>query len=258
MKSIPLTAGAIAVSLGLLTYLSPASALQLTTATETELFDLNLQVRNFNVIKGDTTVSSTVDPAATSSQTLTFDKFNSALGTLQGVTMVLTSDLGATVQLDASLGVDNSVTFLATGDLSLLLTGPGFISDLAPAIADVVASCLIDDNVLDQTCSKSMTSSTPTNANLVEAAPANFIGPGTFSLDAKLTGLLTPSTSPDNGAAFFDNTSMQGSLRSRWSGSVSLFYTYETPRTTVPEPITLYLLGAAVGAAALIRRRRRP
>lgn len=258
MKSIPLTASAIAVSLGLLTHLSPASALQLNTATETEVFSLNLPVREFLLDKDEgAALSSTVDPAATSSQTLTFDKFNGALGTLQGVTLVLNSIQGGRVQLDASLGVGETVTFTATGDLSLLLTGPGFIADLAPAITDVVASCFIDDNT-EGTCSD-VDSSTDfsINENLVEAALAGFVGPGTFSIDAKLTGVLTPSTSPDTGAAFFDNSSMRGTLNSAWRGNVSLFYTYDTPGTPVPEPITLYLLGAAVGAAALIRRRRR-
>ncbi|HTN70635.1 MAG TPA: choice-of-anchor E domain-containing protein [Methylomirabilota bacterium] len=237
-----------------------ANAITMTTLPEIETFNLTApqvpQV-NFEVSNSDANtppVKIDTNSPQTASQVLTFNKFNTGLGTLTGVSITFTTSYGATATVTVPNNADSeTITFFADAKIDHSLTG-GFITPQSPPQQAFSASCQADPG---KTCESGPQSNNNTfNGTAGLAAPlTSFNGPGTYDLTAALTSALAPRITPDNGTSFADNSTFDGTLNANWSGSVTVVYTYETG-AAVPEPLSLYLLVAGLGGLALSRRRR--
>lgn len=176
-------------------------------------------------------------------QALSFNRFNSGLGTLVSVSFSLNSSIVLNATLTGTGTDSDSAAADATATVQLV-SGAGLIS--VPSVnVGMSLSCVIGFDP----CTDSDTSTTslviPPFAGA--AALSSYIGGASFTIDAKLGTSLLSITTPDN------NT---GSSDGSWTGTLKLVYTYETPTAAVPEPITLYGVGAGLAALALVRRRR--
>lgn len=256
-------------AIALLAASAVASAALVTMSAQVDSFSLSnpqiqFMVVNRQAVNGVITVTNTNTGPQTASQNLAFNRFDGSLGTLTGVSITLNSvyDLSSTVKDSGStLGSSPTgiYTFFADGTADLSLVGAGLIpaqslteeANAAAGFACISFSCVVDTATVSNTGNF--------NATPVAGALNPFVGTGTFDLTATLLSDLAPKTTPDNGSGFVDNASFEGSLLSRWNGSVSLVYTYDdgqTPGTDIPEPISLYLVFAGLAGLAFWRRHR--
>jgi hypothetical protein len=254
--------GLLAGMFALLAECAVANAITMTTLPETELINLTNSQITFHVENNGTPPATVTNTGpGTASQVLTFDKFNTALGTLTGVKITFMTAYGAT----ATVTVDNNgdlqtIDFFADATIGHSLTGGFIVTQSSPQAFS--ASCEADPG---DGCTSGPTlnnNNFNNTAGVGLAAPLasfrNDNGPPTYDLTATLTSALAPRITPDNGTSFADDTTFDGTLdNTSWNGSVSVVYTYDTGVRAVPEPLSLYLLVAGLGGIALSRRRRR-
>jgi hypothetical protein len=250
---------AAATALALLTHCVAANALLMTTAPETETFDLTPEQVVFQVSNDGAeppVIINTNNGPTTTQSLLNFNQFDPSLGVLSGVTISFASEYTLAPSLSVTFFPDSfnldPIDYFADGSLDLSLTGPGLISaqSLGPTAS---ATC----TATDEPCNSS---DPPTIGNFDGSTSglslAPFIGLGTFDLTAALSSALAPRIIPDNGTGFADNATMDGTLDSNWAGRVSVVYAYDAPATGIPEPLTLYLVVAGLLGIALLPRRR--
>jgi len=258
--SISLLAGMFAI----LVQCAVANAVSITTAPETESFNLattptvTFEVKTGSQLPPIPPVNTNNSPVINSS-ILTFDKFDTSLGTLTGVSITFTTTYGATVTLSVTndelfdLPPPPPDPFFADATIGHELTGSLISTMSSPQTLS--ATCAGDEGAGDldtSDCSASQSSNNNAfngTAGLA-AALTSFNGPGTFDLTATLTSALSPRP-----REFVDNST--GTLQANWNGSVSVVYTYDNGVAAVPEPLSVYLLAAGLGGIALSRRRRR-
>jgi hypothetical protein len=186
----------------------------------------------------------------TDNTTVTFDQFDPALGTLTEIDIGLNSTLAGFLTVSASPAeqfgpVAAHVDWDASADLMMPGLTVTFTNSRSVACSATDKSCSNFDNV-NNPLSAIITATT---ASFL----ANYIGTGT--VDAILHLALTVSVKLDQGD--FGNASGGGSAT--WDppfDGITVTYVY-TPVTTVPEPGSAALLGAA-GLAGLGFARRRP
>lgn len=219
------------------------------------------QTSSFSLASGTLTRSesgdsftSTVTPVQVSdpvslSQNMSFDLFDSSLGTLTGVTFWLSNPLGTDIlTLSEGIAQGDGLT-QAAGSVTRTLTGPS-----GPSISLVSAFLGTACGHFD-TCSTDTLSNSPlaTDVGGESLALAGFIGQGNFDITAGLA-LAAPTISYTTTP---DCASTEATLTSSWAGTVRIDYVYTAapPSNDVPEPGSLYLAGAALLAAIGLRRR---
>lgn len=167
------------------------------------------------------------------SGTAEFLKFNSALGTLTGVTISSTLSGTATLQTYNFTGTNQSFT---NGSASFLV---GLSSSLGGSSSKQASSGIVNGiaNVGGPTSfagNEVSTSISLTNLNL-----ADYIGDGTSKFTARGDAGVGSYGGSANAGVFF------GGLASL-SSTATVTYNYDTPTSAVPEPLTI--LGAATAA----------
>jgi hypothetical protein len=191
----------------------------------------------------------TASASDTDSMTVTFDQFDPALGILTEIDIGLNSSIARFLTLSASPAegfgaVSAHADWNASGSVAM--------PDLTISFADNFS---INCSATNQNCSNSDNGNDPISATIVESTAsflANYIGTGTVSADLDLA--LTVAVTLDEGN--FGGASAGGNAT--WDppfDGITVTYVY-TPVTTVPEPGSLALLGAA-GLAGLGLARRR-
>jgi len=185
------------------------------------------------------------------SVTVTLDKFNSALGTLDSVSFtVFTATSAATITIRNDGGTTESSSVKLNSTVS--------ISDPNGALASIFP--VGPYSTFDQTGDISLTAgqtSAPQSLDtavsgginflLSPAANSFFTGPGSFSFGFLFdTGFETETGS---------NFTVSGSSLS--NAAVTVEYTYTEAPSTVPLPAALPLLGAGLAGLAFIGRRRK-
>ena len=240
-----------------------ANAAILTTAPETESFTLTApQVTYTRTSDGTPPVDFVTNTPQSDSEALIFNQFNGGLGTLIGVTITFSTIYGATVTVTVASNGDNtaSVDFFSDADVSHSLTNASLI-DPQSSPQSFSATCTA---AFEAGCGPAtqpdngVNFNTPPGGVLLAAPFSSFVGGGTYALTATLTSGLTPRIEdPDNGTGMGDNSTYSGTLNAMWNGNVSVVYTYETAETSVPVPLSLYLLVTGLGGIALSRRYRR-
>jgi hypothetical protein len=250
-------------ALALLAQCLVANATPITTAPETELFNLTPGQANFQVSNNSTTnppvvTNTNSGPQSAGPTLLNFNQFNSALGVLTGVSVSFTSayrlapNLSVTFLSAPDPFDPDLIQFFADGTLNLSLTGLGLISAQSPGPLAASATCTTDHVACNPVVPPATGNFNGTTSGL---SLAPFIGAGSYNLTVGLSSVLAPRISPDNGTSFADNATMNGTFDTNWAGSVSVVYTYE-PFATVAEPARVYLILAGLAGIALLPRRR--
>ena len=254
----------VGVLAGLFALLADGPVANAITITQIESITLTAPQAVYTVTKTTedataTVTNNSVPNPQTASQALTFNRFDSGLGTLTGVTITFATIYNATVTVTVENNGDSSgIEFFSDGSVSHSLTSADGLIDPQSSPQLLSASCIA---ALDAGCpgtqdDNGISFDTPPGGVGLDPL-ASFIGSGTFDLTATISSVLTPRIEPDNGTAFADNSTFGGTLDATWNGTVTVAYIFETDGTSVPVPSSLYLLVAGLGGIALSRWYRR-
>ncbi len=180
---------------------------------------------------------------------LTFDRFDSSLGTLTGVAVRLSSEIDANARItvrNGSSGDSGAVGF----EVTFRFTVPGLVTDglLTPTAGCTITNSVSCDASGPDTGRFDGASGTP-GFDVPGASLSSYLGIGT--IDARLE--IRPSVSSVSGCGIPPVCSVDSSAD--WSGSMTIDYMFMPSREpAVPAPATPLLLGAALAGLTGLRR----
>jgi hypothetical protein len=180
------------------------------------------------------------------SQNFTFNLFNSTLGQLDQVTLALSTNITAEVDVFNSLAVSQTFTN-ANASIPITVTGPGPVTETATGVAGPVSGTAAPGfNAFPGLPASATTSQ---NVPMALWIP-NYEGVGL------LTGTLNASAASGtysgnaNPGVFFGGSAVAGA-------TITLTYLYQ-PAGTIPEPgATTFLAAGVLGSLGMVIRRRR-
>jgi len=213
--------------------------------------------------RADQMLSFSINNVTQPNNTLSFDLFDTTLGTLTGVSFALSnsnSSQDATIMLTGAEGGAGAGTtvanFVALGPGS---GGPNSIT-LFDGVGTTTASCA--DGPSGPGCTETdngtinaASFSTPTTVNGPADLPS-YEGTGTFDVDVGF-GSLSSSTNMCSSLGRSITPTCMTTGDAAWSGDITVTFDYTPAVTGVPEPGTFGLLAAALSGMAMLARRRR-
>jgi hypothetical protein len=174
------------------------------------------------------------DPA----KVLSLSKFNPTLGTLNSVSFEFTGSLQAAFDAESTSNKLQTITNALNGSMRFTLpTAAEYQLVLAQSESVALPGFASYANTIDDTDSASDTLWSDLSA---------FIGSGSFDV-----GVLAFAEWTQTGGG-----NLSGGADTFAAANVSVSYDYTDARQAVPEPASLALVGLALSAAALSRRRR--
>jgi uncharacterized protein (TIGR03382 family) len=179
------------------------------------------------------------------SQNFTFNLFNTSLGTLDTVTVALSTSITAEVDVFNQTGSSQTITG-ATASIPVMLTAPAGISETATGVAGPVNGIAGVGDTAFQGLPASANQSL--NVPLIDFSSYEGVGPLTGTLTAAATsGSYSGSATT---GVFFGGSATAGA-------TVTVTYLYQ-PAGTIPEPgATTFLAAGVLGSLGMVFRRRK-
>ncbi|MGB0661623.1 MAG: choice-of-anchor E domain-containing protein [Mangrovicoccus sp.] len=183
-------------------------------------------------------------------ETASLSKFDSSLGTLTSATVTLSGTVSGDVRAESTDAQAATVTLNLSALITANLFGDSSVSiDVEPISANTLNATAFDGTLdfggTSGTTLTGLTASDTDSATYTGADLAQFIGTGSFTSDLLAAGSSSGSGAGNLFTAFA--TSAQATL--------TVVYEYTPDVAPVPVPAALPLLGAGLGALAMIRRR---
>ena len=197
-------------------------------------------------------IDTTAAPGASSSESLSFAQFNTALGTLTGVAIQLEGNADSVLTF-----INNSPSTIAftngSSSTSLQLSAAGLATQTSPALSANTASGTMNAGGSYPTFAYTYFPGSSSAVNLSGAVASGSLlgyeGVGTTSVSAAFNTASSSATFTAPGGEYFAGVGGGGQA----SGDVIVTYTY----TPVPLPAALPLmLSGLAGLGAMTRRRK--
>jgi len=177
----------------------------------------------------------------------TFNLFDTTLGTLDVVTVALSTSITPTIDVFNSSGGPQSFSN-ATATIPITLTAPDGITATATAVAGPVSGTVT--GVFTQFPAGTAFSNSSQNVPVGDFSFYEGVGPVTAPLDVTSTNGSYAGTGPANGTIGFGGSATAGA-------TVTITYLYQ-PAGTIPEPgATTFLAAGVLGSLGMVIRRRR-
>jgi hypothetical protein len=207
------------------------------------------------------TQSFSISSTGTADNTLSFDQFDTTLGTLTGVTFALSnsaSSQDATITLTGAEGGGGAGTTVA----NFVALGPGSGGPDAITLFDGTGTTTAQCAGLGPGCSETdngtvdaASFTTPTTVNGPADLPS-YEGTGTFDVGVGF-GSLSSTTNLCSSLGRSVTPTCTTTGDAAWSGDITVTFDYTPAVTGVPEPGTFTLFAAALSGLVMLARPRR-
>lgn len=182
------------------------------------------------------------------------NQFDSALGTLNSVTIALTGEINQTIQAENTGASADNLTPVAGGTIRFRQGGSVVLNQVLPTTTGSTFAATAFDGAKDFAGTSGinfgiLSASASNTVVLTSAADlAGFIGTGVLSgYDLRSIG---------GGLVESDNGNLAQEFSTEAKASVVLTYDYTAAPTQVPEPASMALIGLGALGLAAVRRRK--
>jgi hypothetical protein len=183
---------------------------------------------------------------------LNFNRFNPAAGTLTAVNFTLETDVTAEATVFVTSGPGGaSGTTQIVANFSVQVNTPSLGTIFGPVARLAAAECSTSSET-GSTCNDDGNSGSAFDGTFMVpgGSVGSFAGAGSFNAEMNFLSTLEDFCAGEGASCEHSGTI-------GWEGTLTIEYTFTPPAAAAPEPDTLILVGAGLGALGLASRRRK-